>query len=198
MPGIDIHHIDGDHSNNHPLNLQAVTLDEHYDIHKDQKDFYAAFLISARMDIKPEDWMEMARKNGQISGKSNWANNIGLRAWIENNPEEFKRIQIEAGKISGNNAVLMETGIHGADTEQRNQWSSMGGKAASEMGLGFKAGHASAAGKIGGKKGGQSAKENRTGWFALTPEKIKERNDKGALTKMIKSGRACAWPRQII
>jgi hypothetical protein len=29
----DIHHIDGDHSNNHPSNLKAVTIQEHYDIH---------------------------------------------------------------------------------------------------------------------------------------------------------------------
>ena len=30
----EIHHIDGDHDNNHYTNLMAVTIHEHYDIHK--------------------------------------------------------------------------------------------------------------------------------------------------------------------
>ena len=37
----DIHHIDGNHSNNSPQNLKAVTIKEHYDIHYLQEDWSA-------------------------------------------------------------------------------------------------------------------------------------------------------------
>ena len=63
---------------------------------------------------------------------------------------------------------------------------------------GFGLGHASQAGKIGGKKGGAYAKENRTGIFALTPEQNKQRHFNSVVTKMIKSGKASAWPREEI
>ena len=63
---------------------------------------------------------------------------------------------------------------------------------------GFSLGHASAAGKVGGKKGGAYAKENRTGIFALTPEQNKQRHFNSVVTKMINNGKASAWPRERI
>lgn len=63
---------------------------------------------------------------------------------------------------------------------------------------GFKLGHASKAGKIGGKKGGIYAKENRTGIFALTPEQNKQRHFNSVVSKLIKNGKASAWPKKEI
>jgi hypothetical protein len=60
---------------------------------------------------------------------------------------------------------------------------------------GFSLGHASTAGKKGGIKGGAYAKQNRTGIFALTPEQNKQRHFNSVVTKMIKNGKASAWPR---
>jgi hypothetical protein len=60
---------------------------------------------------------------------------------------------------------------------------------------GFKLGHASQAGKIGGKKGGKYAKENRTGIFALSPEKDKERHSNSVLSRLVNNGKACIWPK---
>ena len=37
----EIHHIDGNHSNNSPENLTAVSMREHYDVHRSQNDWYA-------------------------------------------------------------------------------------------------------------------------------------------------------------
>jgi hypothetical protein len=34
----EIHHIDGNHNNNDPTNLSAMTIQEHYDIHYSQGD----------------------------------------------------------------------------------------------------------------------------------------------------------------
>jgi hypothetical protein len=61
---------------------------------------------------------------------------------------------------------------------------------------GFSLGHASAAGKKGGIKGGAYAKQNRTGIFALTPEQNKQRHINSVVTKMINNGKASAWPKQ--
>jgi hypothetical protein len=59
----DIHHIDGDHSNNDPYNLIAVTLQEHYDIHYLQDDWPACHTIALRMKISTEIISELARKS---------------------------------------------------------------------------------------------------------------------------------------
>lgn len=196
LPGVDIHHIDGDHDNNQPSNLQAVTLEEHYQVHKSQKEYYAAYLIGRRMKIKPEDWEQMARENGAKSGKTNYANGIGLSKWIRDNPETYKEMISDNGKKSGKKCFEEKLGIHAANTEQRQEWASKGGTKAAELGLGFKAGHASEAGKKGGLKGGQYAKENKTGIFALSPEQNKQRHMNSVISRLIKNGKACAWPKK--
>lgn len=196
LPGIDIHHIDGNHENNNPVNLQPVTLEEHYHIHKSQKEYYAAYLIGRRMKIKPEDWEQMARENGRKSAIQNRDNKIGLTVWAKKNPELAQQIYSDNGKKSGKKCFNEKLGIHGATVEQKKEWAAIGGKAAADMGLGFKAGHASAAGKIGGKKGGKYAKENKTGIFSLTPEKNKQRHLNSVISKLIKNGKMCAWPKE--
>ena len=58
----EIHHIDGDHTNNDPSNLKAVTLQEHYRIHEQQGDWAACYLMmTQRMDKTPEEISEMNR-----------------------------------------------------------------------------------------------------------------------------------------
>jgi hypothetical protein len=59
----DIHHIDGNHSNNEPFNLKAVTIQEHFDIHKSQGDWSACLIMSHRMKLSPSEISELARKN---------------------------------------------------------------------------------------------------------------------------------------
>ena len=198
LEGVDIHHIDGNHSNNDPKNLQAVTLEEHYEIHKSQNDYYACVMISQRMKIKPTDWQQMAQENGRKSAIKNINNGVGLLTWIKNNSDLVREMRSANGKKSGKKAVEKKLGIHALTKEEKIAIASKGGKAASDRGLGFKAGHASSAGKVGGIKGGAYAKENKTGIFALTPEQIKAKNQKAALTKLIKNGKACAWPRKEI
>jgi hypothetical protein len=61
---------------------------------------------------------------------------------------------------------------------------------------GFGLGHASQAGKVGGKLGGAYAKQNRTGIFALSPEKNKQRHFNSVVSRLIKNGKASAWPKK--
>lgn len=57
----DIHHIDGDHSNNDISNLKAVSIKEHYDIHYAQCDWGACIAISFRMNRTPEELAQISR-----------------------------------------------------------------------------------------------------------------------------------------
>ena len=57
-----IHHIDGNHSNNHYTNLKCVTEREHYEIHLSQGDWRACQIMSARMNKPYEVISDLARK----------------------------------------------------------------------------------------------------------------------------------------
>lgn len=73
----DIHHIDGDHSNNSPDNLKAVSLQEHYDIHYSQCDWNACQAILVRMNQIPEKISKTSselQKRRLQDGTHPWAN----------------------------------------------------------------------------------------------------------------------------
>jgi hypothetical protein len=129
---MDIHHIDGDHSNNDVSNLKMVTIPEHYDIHYSQGDWGAAYMVSLRLKLSEEERSRIASLAASQANKE--------------------------GKC------------------------------------GFSLGHASEAGRIGGKKGGEYAKKNKTGIFALTPEQNKQRHYNSVVSKLIKNGKACPVP----
>jgi len=63
----EIHHIDGNHGNNDPKNLTAVSIQEHYDIHHSQGDWAACLRMSYRMKISPEEKSMLAVLNGKRS-----------------------------------------------------------------------------------------------------------------------------------
>lgn len=58
----DIHHIDGDHSNNDPSNLKAITICEHYEIHYKQGDYGSCYKISRRMKMSPAEISQIAKE----------------------------------------------------------------------------------------------------------------------------------------
>ena len=61
----EIHHVDGNHSNNDPANLICVSIQEHYDIHYAQGDWSACLLISNRLQISPEEKSRIASLENQ-------------------------------------------------------------------------------------------------------------------------------------
>lgn len=56
----DIHHIDGNHQNNDPTNLQAVTLQEHYNIHFSLGQYNACQMIAHRMNLSKHEISQIA------------------------------------------------------------------------------------------------------------------------------------------
>jgi hypothetical protein len=59
----EIHHIDGDRTNNHLSNLKAVSIQEHYDIHHSQGDWGACVRIGAKMKLSPDQLSAIVRAN---------------------------------------------------------------------------------------------------------------------------------------
>lgn len=57
----EIHHIDGDHNNNSPENLKAVSIKEHYEIHFSQGDWGACLIMADRMNLTPEEKSKLAK-----------------------------------------------------------------------------------------------------------------------------------------
>lgn len=73
----DIHHIDGNRENNSIENLVALSIEEHYALHLEQKDYGACLLIARRMDVLPEDIStisKLTQKNRIAKGNHNIAN----------------------------------------------------------------------------------------------------------------------------
>ena len=61
----EIHHIDGDRSNNTITNLLCVSIHDHYAIHYSQGDWWACYLIAQRMQIDPGLQRLLARKHAR-------------------------------------------------------------------------------------------------------------------------------------
>lgn len=59
----EVHHIDGDRSNNHPDNLTSLSIQEHYNIHYQQEDWSACLLIAKAMKLPPKEKAELSRKS---------------------------------------------------------------------------------------------------------------------------------------
>jgi len=58
-----IHHIDGNHKNNDPNNLKAVSLEEHYNIHKSQGDWGACVLLAQKFSMSQEHLSQASRES---------------------------------------------------------------------------------------------------------------------------------------
>lgn len=73
---LEIHHIDGDHSNNNIGNLQLVTIEEHFKIHYDQGDWNACLRMSYRMKLSPDEKSALAKNNAHKRVKD------GTHHWV--------------------------------------------------------------------------------------------------------------------
>ena len=62
----DIHHKDGNNANNHPKNLVALSLQEHYNIHKKQGDVKACFITSLRLKLDPKITSQLASEANKV------------------------------------------------------------------------------------------------------------------------------------
>lgn len=94
----EIHHIDGDRSNNSISNLICISIEEHYKIHHEQGDYMACLIMSKRMNMSYEDTLSLARialKQRDQTGEKNpmWGkstSDIVKRVW-EGRDETYRK-----------------------------------------------------------------------------------------------------------
>jgi hypothetical protein len=91
----EIHHIDGNRKNNDLSNLKCVTVEEHYSIHLQQKDYYAAFIIGQRLNRSIEELDEI-KKQMSLAKKGKPSSFTGKK-----HSEESKRKMSESAKRRG-------------------------------------------------------------------------------------------------
>lgn len=115
----EIHHRDGNHANNDINNLQCVSIQEHYDIHHSQEDWYACYLISLRMGSSSEKISELARKNSRkriieknhpfLGGEMQRETQKKL---VEEGKHHLLGGEIQRKTSSENQRILVEKGTH--------------------------------------------------------------------------------------
>jgi hypothetical protein len=93
----EIHHLDGDTENNSPSNLVALTIQEHFEIHKKQGDAKACLAIAARMEVSAHEKkaLAVAANTGDKNpsyGSTWWNNGITeVRTKIKPDGDEWVR-----------------------------------------------------------------------------------------------------------
>lgn len=106
----DIHHIDGDYTNNDPSNLVALSIKEHYEVHKKQKDWGAAWAISKRVGITSEEKSEITRQMNIARAEQgmHWSQISSKNGTHPFQNKEFQRYMAEQAKLNGNRSVDRE------------------------------------------------------------------------------------------
>lgn len=107
----EIHHIDGDYTNNSIDNLIALSIQEHYDVHLAQGDWYACLRIAQKMKKSPEEIREIARRYAQEQIDNKTHNFLGgaiQRARVMNGTHHWLGGEMQ----SKNNALRVKEGTH--------------------------------------------------------------------------------------
>jgi hypothetical protein len=101
----EIHHIDGNRKNNSIKNLKCVSIEEHLQIHLDQKDEAAIHAITIRMNGNSKGWKhsEETKKKMKQSAMGKPGTNVG-RIWSKETNE--KRSNSLKGKKRSQEVIL--------------------------------------------------------------------------------------------
>lgn len=98
----EIHHIDGDKSNNDISNLQCVSVNEHFDIHYANGDYGACALIATRMNKSKEEISNLLRLSWTDARKLKQSevqkNKFKDRAFVNNHQAGLKKYYKTADK----------------------------------------------------------------------------------------------------
>jgi hypothetical protein len=118
----DVHHIDGNYNNNDPLNLIAVSVRDHYNIHKSQNDWAACQAISLTIDITLEERSELSR-NTQLKLVSENKHHFSGGQVVNQQIKDGKNALIGGDVQSMTNKNRVDNGTHQFLKENRNfEW----------------------------------------------------------------------------
>lgn len=115
----DIHHIDGNHSNNCIENLKAVSLQEHYDIHYSQGDYGACWLIARKLKMSPNELSELSKKVQLERIKNGTHHFLGSEGAIQRNK---KRVKNKTHNFLGKNNPVHKQILEGTHNLQQSDF----------------------------------------------------------------------------
>lgn len=93
---LEIHHINGDHSDNRIENLKLVTIEEHYKIHHESGDFIQCLMIQKRMEVSPDERSRIQSEAAKLSNKKRLEE--GTHNWNSENNRKNALKLIEDGR----------------------------------------------------------------------------------------------------
>jgi hypothetical protein len=93
----EIHHIDGNRNNNELSNLICVSIEDHYKIHSEQKDYLSALIIASRMNVSPQEKSKLARLSMLIKKADGSLSDACKKA---SETKKRRGTSVEAGKKS--------------------------------------------------------------------------------------------------
>lgn len=101
----DIHHIDGDYTNNDISNLVALSIEEHYNLHKEQEDWGAVWALSKRLNVSQQEKSEITRNMNLARAKAgtHWS-----QVTSKNGTHPFQNIEFQR-KMT---AIQLSKGTH--------------------------------------------------------------------------------------
>jgi len=132
----DIHHIDGDKNNNDPSNLIAVSIQDHYEIHLRQEDWFACFNLAKRLSLTANEISEIAKNAVKTSIEEGTNVLVGGR-WHKENIDllrEKVREQVRTGQhhwTTDEHRIL--TSIRQQEKVQNGTHHLLGGKIQKEL-----------------------------------------------------------------
>jgi len=106
--GYHVHHIDGNHKNNDPTNLVAISIQEHYDIHKKQGDYGAcwALIKTGHLVLTSEERSEISR----LQLQSQWDNHRDKMMNARRNRDDSCLVG-RTWKLSAENAAKVKSNL---------------------------------------------------------------------------------------
>lgn len=110
-----IHHIDGNHANNDPTNLESLSIQEHYDKHYERGDWASCHRLAILMQHSPEEISVLASLNAKKqveTGKHPFVGGKVQRGTAHKRLESGNHLFLDSDWHLANTKKLVDNGTH--------------------------------------------------------------------------------------
>jgi len=107
----DIHHIDGNRKNNNIMNLVALSIQDHFDVHYYQGDWAACHVLSKRLKLTPEQISDLGKKAQRKrveNGTHNFLGPENNKKKIQNGTHPFVGPTLNRKKLENGTHIFLD------------------------------------------------------------------------------------------